>query len=777
LRKAYGYSTIISMKTLGPVGVFFSLLAAIVLFPIPATAQQSPAADVRIGVFPAPPVSYVDDNGDDRGMSPDTLIAALTEFGLGYEIVRYPSFSQALAAVSSREIDLLGGLVKTPEREQLYEFNGEPFIVSWGQVYTAEDRTINSLLELRNLRVGLMTDGQNGINFLNTMEAFDIPFVPVYYDSHGDITEAILASEVDAGIFYNVYFLNENRIKPSDVVFSPTAAYFITDPGNASYLLDRIDRWLAEQKRGEDTEYNRIQQRYLSTEQISVLPPWVRSAMIAGAVALGVGLLFILLLRLRIAKMREVIRADEAKYSLMFNASGNGVLLVGKPPGRPPAIEDINLTGRLLFGAGEDSSTADFRGADPLQYFADRNDIATYFRDDRRGGETWSTRTWLRSYSGPGRGNPVEVRITSIEIAGEPKYLMLIHDLSSQYEEDLRYRTIADHIFGWEFWTDEDHNYLYVSPGAERITGYPVERFYADRNFINGIIHPDDLKLWEHHRINRNSGAVDDSDQLDFRLYHADGSLRWIEHSCVRLYDEQGECVGYRGTNHDVTERVLFEMRQQRDLQEKSLMMQEIHHRVKNNLQTIASLISIQADQIDDAPAARYLSEMAGRVQAMGELHKRLYQSEDLTQIDLKQYSADLVDHLRGSYSRSVENVKLEIRSPAVYSNMDTAIPFGLILNEAVTNAFKYAFDDGGGQVLIKLEQEGQEYRLVVHDSGRGFSEEILRGEGRGLGFQIMELLSAQLGGAIEFANDFGALIQVKFRRVEKEEKRWRRNE
>jgi PAS domain S-box-containing protein len=768
-----GYPIIKIMDIRSPVGVFFVFFLFLPLMMLPAQSARFDG-EVRIGVFPAAPVSFIDEGGEIRGLAPDTLRAAFEANDIPWTIRQYPNFSAAVEAIGNREIDILGGLIKTSEREAVFQFNSEPFVVSWGQVYALPERSISSLFDLRNLRIGLMVGGQNGLNFRRTMEEFDIPFEAIMYESHAAITEGIVAGEVDAGIFYNIYFLNESRIAPMDVVFSPSAAYFITDPGNIPGILETVDEWLAEQKSRDGSEYGKILQTYLSSDRVTVLPPWLRSALIISAAGFAAALSFILLLRFRIARLRQNIRADEARYSVMFNASGNGVLLLRHGEDDGLYIEDINKRAFAMLGIPEQDRDSSIE-KNVLPYFRPQEQFLQFLRDPSRAPEGLRVTTYIDPPSGS--RIPVDVSLTPVEIARQSRYLLLLRDLTSRYEEEFRYRTIVDHLYGWEFWTDAEHNYRFVSPGVERVTGYPPEKFLNDRNFINILFHPDDLHMWIAHREGRADTRRTDRETMVFRLYHADGSIRWIEHSCVRLKDDLGNISGYRGNNHDVTERVLFEQRQQKDIDEKQLMMQEIHHRVKNNLQIIASLINIQSDQISDDRAAGYLSEMAQRVQAMGELHKRLYHGGDISQIDLKQYASDLINHLKGSYGQNSKQVKLEILSPSIYSNMDTAIPFGLILNEAVTNAFKYAFDESGGQVVIKLEQEDDSYYLVIHDSGRGFPEKTLKGDDRGLGFQIMELLTQQLDGEITFANELGAKIELNFKKVLKEEFRWRKNE
>lgn len=199
-------------------------------------------------------------------------------------------------------------------------------------------------------------------------------------------------------------------------------------------------------------------------------------------------------------------------------------------------------------------------------------------------------------------------------------------------------------------------------------------------------------------------------------------------------------------------------------LDEKVVLLKEVHHRVKNNLQIIASLLSLQANQIRDEDTLALFTNSENRVRAMASIHERLYLSDDLARIDLAGYIAALVDSLFESYSVDSHDVRLVTEVADVALDLDQAIPCGLMLNELVSNSLKYAFPDGRkGELRILLAREQGGYVLEVRDDGIGFPADIDFRETQSLGLQLITSLTQQLQGRIEMTNHHGTTFRVEF--------------
>jgi PAS domain S-box-containing protein len=215
----------------------------------------------------------------------------------------------------------------------------------------------------------------------------------------------------------------------------------------------------------------------------------------------------------------------------------------------------------------------------------------------------------------------------------------------------------------------------------------------------------------------------------------------------------------------DVTVRKQNEARLEASLKEKEVLLQEIHHRVKNNLQVISSLLSLQAEYVADPEAREAFLESRGRVRTMAVLHESLYRSGDLGRIDLGRQVRGLCAELFRSYG--VEPNRIELRTDLAEAplDLDRAIPCGLLLNELVSNALKHAFPGGrGGWVRVALHTgPNEEYTLIVSDNGVGLPQDLDVLATSSLGLQLVQTLTRQLGGRLNVERTGGTTFQITF--------------
>lgn len=224
------------------------------------------------------------------------------------------------------------------------------------------------------------------------------------------------------------------------------------------------------------------------------------------------------------------------------------------------------------------------------------------------------------------------------------------------------------------------------------------------------------------------------------------------------LQDEINRRKGEENTSISDVEKI------ETSLKEKEVLLKEIHHRVKNNLQIISSLLNLQSGYIKDKDSIEIFKESQNRVRSMALIHEKLYQSKDMSQIDFSGYVSELVSNLFSSYSlnsalitphQDINNILLEI---------DLAINLGLIINELVSNAFKHAFPSGSkGNLYVSIKKEGQKFELVIQDDGVGFSPEINFRKTESLGLQLIITLVEQIGGEIFLIPDHGTKFVINF--------------
>ncbi len=200
-------------------------------------------------------------------------------------------------------------------------------------------------------------------------------------------------------------------------------------------------------------------------------------------------------------------------------------------------------------------------------------------------------------------------------------------------------------------------------------------------------------------------------------------------------------------------------------LREKEVLLKEIHHRVKNNLQTIVGLLNLQANVVDDPRVRGAFQESQSRIQSMSLIHQTLYQSNDLARLDVASYLGRLTHQIFASYGVNPRTVTLQVDAEDVPLSIDTAIPCGLIVNELLTNALKYAFPDGrSGRVRVSLHRTPSlETRVSVSDDGVGLPADFDLEESGSLGLQLVHELTRQIGGRLEIARERGTCFMVTF--------------
>jgi len=200
-------------------------------------------------------------------------------------------------------------------------------------------------------------------------------------------------------------------------------------------------------------------------------------------------------------------------------------------------------------------------------------------------------------------------------------------------------------------------------------------------------------------------------------------------------------------------------------LDEKEVLLKEIHHRVKNNLQVISSLLNLQSNVVEDKEVEEMFKESRDRVRSMALTHEQLYRSDDLAGVDFGRYIRDLGNALFRSYGVDPDAVRLTVEAEDVSLALDTAIPCGLMVNELVSNCLKHAFPEGGGgEILIRLTSgDDGRYTLTVGDNGVGFPEDTDHHSSPTLGLQLVNSLADQLGGTMELDRSEGTEFRISF--------------
>lgn len=223
----------------------------------------------------------------------------------------------------------------------------------------------------------------------------------------------------------------------------------------------------------------------------------------------------------------------------------------------------------------------------------------------------------------------------------------------------------------------------------------------------------------------------------------------------------------------DITEQKRSEDKIKASLAEKETLLKEVHHRVKNNMQVISSLLRMQARKIKDKDLAEILMDSQNRIKSMALVYNKLYQSENLAQINMADYTKDLITGLIRAYPVKSQRITSRVEQSNVLLGVDIAIPCGIIINELITNSIKYAFPDNRpGEITVSIRENGNyDLELLVSDNGVGLPESFtLTANTKTLGLKLVtNLIENQLDGKIELDRSQGTTFKIIFSRVREE--------
>jgi len=234
--------------------------------------------------------------------------------------------------------------------------------------------------------------------------------------------------------------------------------------------------------------------------------------------------------------------------------------------------------------------------------------------------------------------------------------------------------------------------------------------------------------------------------------------------SVAEMRDESGRREGFVCVASNISRQKDIEQRLLASIREKELLLKEVHHRVKNNLQVISSLLNLQAQELRDPQMARLFQESQGRVRSLALIHEQLYRSRDLSQIDLAAYVQELVERLVQGMGKTAARIRFRFELEPSQLPLDLAIPCGMIVNELVSNALEHAFPEGSaGTVRIAFRGDAAGYELTVSDNGVGLSEELLAGKPGTLGLKVVQALTRQIHGRLDLRQTEGSVFAIHF--------------
>jgi PAS domain S-box-containing protein len=347
-------------------------------------------------------------------------------------------------------------------------------------------------------------------------------------------------------------------------------------------------------------------------------------------------------------------------------------------------------------------------------------------------------------------GHQVPVYLGASMLEGEPQHgIAYIVDLSERKLLEERFRRVVESAPYAMLKVDADGRIDMVNTQAERMLGYAREELLEQEV---DILLPKPFREAHPQQRGKFFGELQSRPMgLGRELFarRKDGSEFPVVITLNPLEAEDG--IRVLATIVDISDRRQKEERIQAALEEKDLLLHEIHHRVKNNLHVVHNLLDLQAMRIKDAEVQEMLMDCQNRIRSMALIHQTLYESKNFARVDFGCFLGALVPTLISSYGLGSDNVHLNIEVSKVSLPINSAVPCGLLVNELVTNALKHGFPDGrGGEISVKLARlDDERMRLVVSDDGVGIPENLDIEQTGTLGLSLVTLLSQQLGGKL----------------------------
>ncbi|HEY9245610.1 MAG TPA: histidine kinase dimerization/phosphoacceptor domain -containing protein, partial [Candidatus Methanoperedens sp.] len=244
------------------------------------------------------------------------------------------------------------------------------------------------------------------------------------------------------------------------------------------------------------------------------------------------------------------------------------------------------------------------------------------------------------------------------------------------------------------------------------------------------------------------------------------GKSAYIRAIFAPIFASDNSIAGGISITEDISEHKKAEDKLVHTFEEKTILLNEVHHRVKNNLQIVSSLLNLQAMRTRNKEALEILLETGNRIHSMSLLHETIYRSGDMAMVDFSSYIENICFHIIRSYGPKAQNIKLELNMEKVTLDIDRAVPCGLIINELVSNSLKHAFPDRRpGQITVELKSlPNDNIMLKFADDGIGLPEGVEISQSETLGLKLISMLTKQLRGSIEIIREKGTMFYIVFR-------------
>jgi PAS domain S-box-containing protein len=735
-----------------------------------ALAVRAPAADaikVRIGVeMNSFPLSFENPQKKADGFAAELLREVGRVGGIEFELVSN-SWLFISTEFTAGRLDALANVTITDERRETMDFSiGHAYIhgVSYTrhgtQLYTQTSQFAGKTMATLKGSVGQSNAVKNG-----GWGARVVPFFPARA-----MFEAVKKGDCDFALVMRPLQFEEpdelglHREFVDDVVHQ----FYIAVHRGDRLLLERINEALATVRH--NGTFDRIYAKWIGPIEphpirFADLRPYFLPVTV---VLLLAGVVFWWQRRVnrRLTRQASALLESEEKYRLLVENAHEGIFVL-----QDGVFRFANTTAQRLTGLSETA----ILGRPMLDFTRpeDRDEVCRVHQQLLTGGILENRRIYQLAVP---QGRELWISLTGVRIdwQGRPATLNFATDITEARRSELARQEAAERlhkiatrvpgfVYQYRLRPDGTSCFPYASDGIEEIYRVKADDVGENATKVFAAHHPEDgaalvasiqesartLTPWQH----------------EYRVKFADGTVRWLAGNSLPQREADGSVL-WHGFISDITERKKADDRIRESLREKEALLREVHHRVKNNLQVVTSLLRLEAGRSTQTDTKAVLKEMQGRIHAMALLHEKLYRSGTFAAVDLGVYLKQLATQAFRALLTDPGAVRLSLDLAAVQVEMDQAMPCGLLVNELISNCLKHGFPAGRtGEVRIELKpvDGGSQLCLRVSDTGVGLPADFDSKRGHSLGLQLVSDLTRQIDGTLAVGPGPGAVFTVTF--------------
>ena len=460
-------------------------------------------------------------------------------------------------------------------------------------------------------------------------------------------------------------------------------------------------------------------------------------------------------------QQRNLLEASNDKYADLYDFSPVGYLTIDDHG----LIVDANLTSTEIMGVEKK-----YLVKIPFINFLILKDTKRFFSFLREGKKNNSRQVDEFSINNRRDGTSV-IQIAALPVfdynSKKLNFRLSLLDINEKRiaqkeleETEGRFRLMADASPAMIWMSNKNNILIYLNKKSMDFYGRTLENLKGNMWFNQ--IHPEDKGKFDEAFMDASKEKV--PFDLEIRRKNRNGEYRWILDSVSPRFVDDEEFEGYVGIGIDITERKQIKMNIENSLKEKEILLKEVHHRVKNNLQIISSILSLQTHYINNKSIPDILSACKNRVLSMSLLHEQLYNSNSFVNINFESYIKILTDQLLRTYRDPSISIKFNLDIENIQLDIGTSINLGLILNELITNSLQYAFrENEKGEIKISLKHSEPEKAVIlkVSDNGKGLPEDFDIHNLKSLGLEIVSSLVDQLKGELEIHSNGKTEFQI----------------